>query len=129
MSLPTCFRRDETLSEQDLLQKLQVVKGDVRCGKVLDCFGDEDVALGEDATLDEIWNAYSGVAIDEPVDLGHHIVESRIAPFNGCIDPDNQPPLLLLDTVGPRELMGCDYRPAAVRSGSFHAHATLGEQG
>lgn len=103
------------------------VKGDIRCDNVLN-FLDKDGALGQDAAFDEIWNACSGIANKEPIDGGHHIVESRSSPFKGYVDSENQPPVFSLNTMGPRELMGLDYRPASVCSDYFHAHASLGEQ-
>ena len=134
ISLPIRFQHDETLSGPDLLQKLQAlqaenldVKGDIRCDNYLDRF-DEDGALGQDAVFDEIWDACSGVANTESIEGGQHIVESRIALFNGYVDPKNPAPALSLNATGTRELMGLDHRPASVCSDPFHAHASLGEQ-
>lgn len=134
ISFPTRFPRDESLSGQNLLQELQVVQakdldveGDLRFDSALDC-SDEDAASSQDTAFDDIWNASSMGAHKEAIDEGRRIVERRNTPFNGYVDSKDQPPVFSFNTMGPREYMGLDYRPASVYSDSPHAHASLGEQ-
>ena len=134
ISFPTYFPRDESLSGQDLLRELQVVqaedldvKGDLRCANTLN-FSDEDAAPGQDTAFEEIWNAGSMVAHNEPIDEGHCIVERRNTPFNAYVGSKDQPPVFSFNTMGPRELMALEYRPASVCRDSLGAHASLGEQ-